>query len=83
MGIDGSACELQNSDMIQQGWAISLHAYADLRNVSPAVFLFLLKECYVHGKAFFISIIHYFLLAVILIAWLTNSFAILLHVYLI
>ncbi|VVB00487.1 unnamed protein product [Arabis nemorensis] len=29
---------------------LSLHAFSDLTNVSPVVFLYLLKECYVHGS---------------------------------
>ncbi|KAJ4823143.1 hypothetical protein Tsubulata_039133 [Turnera subulata] len=29
---------------------ISVHSFADLTRMSPVVFLYLLKECYVHGK---------------------------------
>lgn len=29
---------------------LCLHAFSDLTHVSPAVFLYLLKECYIHGK---------------------------------
>ncbi|CAI9287269.1 unnamed protein product [Lactuca saligna] len=36
-------------DKTHQEWSISLHAYSDLTNVSPVVFLYLLKECYVYG----------------------------------
>ncbi|KAL7598393.1 uncharacterized protein LOC111908721 isoform X1 [Lactuca sativa] len=36
-------------DKTNQEWPISLHAYSDLTNVSPVVFLYLLKECYVYG----------------------------------
>ncbi|CAL1407621.1 unnamed protein product [Linum trigynum] len=29
--------------------AVSVHAFSDLTHISPVVFLYLLKECYVHG----------------------------------
>ncbi|KAL9234948.1 hypothetical protein vseg_009758 [Gypsophila vaccaria] len=35
----------------EQSRALSLHTFSDLSSVSPVVFLFLLKECYVHGKS--------------------------------
>lgn len=30
---------------------LCLHAFSDLTYVSPVVFLYLLKECYIHGKS--------------------------------
>ncbi|KAK9673293.1 hypothetical protein RND81_12G158300 [Saponaria officinalis] len=35
----------------EQSWTLSLHTFSDLSSVSPVVFLFLLKECYVYGKS--------------------------------
>uniref|UniRef100_A0A251TK33 Putative polynucleotidyl transferase, ribonuclease H-like superfamily protein n=2 Tax=Helianthus annuus TaxID=4232 RepID=A0A251TK33_HELAN len=35
--------------MSNEEWSMSRHAYSDLTNVSPLVFLYLLKECYVYG----------------------------------
>lgn len=32
--------------------AIYLHAFSDLSHVSPATFVYLLKECYLCGKTF-------------------------------
>lgn len=29
---------------------LCLHAFSDLTHVSPLVFLYLLKECYIHGR---------------------------------
>nr|XP_043624053.1 exonuclease mut-7 homolog isoform X2 [Erigeron canadensis] len=50
MGVDEKTLKLSDGDnMNQQECAISLHAYSDLTNVSPAVFLYLLKECYIYG----------------------------------
>lgn len=41
---------------------LCLHAFSDLTHVSPLVFLYLLKECYIHGKVptFFFFEIEYF-----------------------
>lgn len=30
---------------------VCLHSFSDLTYVSPVVFLYLLKECYKHGKS--------------------------------
>lgn len=49
MGLDKSILEA-NSDITHQEWTISMHSFSDLTHVSPVVFLYLLKECYIHGK---------------------------------
>ncbi|KAL5565927.1 hypothetical protein UlMin_029091 [Ulmus minor] len=50
MAMEDTVSELQrNKDGIQQRWAICLHAFCDLTYISPVVFLYLLKECYIHG----------------------------------
>lgn len=38
-----------NTDVNNQELTISLHSFSDLSHVSPVVFLYLLKECYIHG----------------------------------
>ncbi|XP_047308918.1 uncharacterized protein LOC124912354 [Impatiens glandulifera] len=47
MGLDGKYSKLDEKTCLQK--ALSLHAYADLSNVSPVVFVYLLKECYSNG----------------------------------
>ncbi|KAJ9538267.1 hypothetical protein OSB04_031000 [Centaurea solstitialis] len=49
MGVDDKSLKLSTCGVSHQESSISLHAYSDLTNVSPVVFLYLLKECYVHG----------------------------------
>ncbi|KAL8188854.1 hypothetical protein R6Q57_029609 [Mikania cordata] len=49
MGIEGKTLKLSSGSMTHREWSISLHAYSDLTNVSPLVFLYLLKECYIYG----------------------------------
>lgn len=49
MGVDGKTLMLSSGGITHQEWPVSLHAYSDLTNVSPVVFLYLLKECYVYG----------------------------------
>lgn len=41
-----------NSDITHQEWTISIHSFSDLTHVSPVVFLYLLKECYIRGTIF-------------------------------
>ncbi|WCJ43020.1 Polynucleotidyl transferase ribonuclease H-like superfamily protein [Euphorbia peplus] len=51
MGLEEEKSEMQlNNDESQQTLTICLHVFSDLTNVSPVVFLYLLKECYVHGS---------------------------------
>ncbi|XP_071691496.1 uncharacterized protein [Rutidosis leptorrhynchoides] len=49
MGVDDNPSELSVGDITQQEWSITHHTYSDLTNVSPVVFLYLLKECYISG----------------------------------
>lgn len=51
MDSDGSVQE-HKSETTHQAWTISMHAFSDLTHVSPVVFLYLLKECYIHGTIF-------------------------------
>ncbi|KAL4588387.1 hypothetical protein LXL04_001271 [Taraxacum kok-saghyz] len=58
MGVDDKTLKLSSDGMTitHQEWPMSLHAYSDLTNVSPVVFLYLLKECYLYGKLLISSI---------------------------
>lgn len=47
--MDGRVDNLQNRNPIQQPRNIAVHAFNDLTHVSPIVFLYLLKECYIRG----------------------------------
>ncbi|KAJ0078589.1 hypothetical protein Patl1_22285 [Pistacia atlantica] len=38
-----------DGDETDQPWTISVHAFSDLTYISPVVFIYLLKECYIHG----------------------------------
>ncbi|KAK4739360.1 hypothetical protein R3W88_003057 [Solanum pinnatisectum] len=49
MGVDENFLYLRNQDKARHPLAVSRHALCDLSNVSPVVFLYLLKECYVYG----------------------------------
>ncbi|GJV85938.1 polynucleotidyl transferase, ribonuclease H-like superfamily protein [Tanacetum coccineum] len=49
MGVDEEALKLSSDDINHEEWSISRHTYSDLTNVSPVVFLYLLKECYIYG----------------------------------
>ncbi|XP_017232036.1 uncharacterized protein LOC108206299 isoform X2 [Daucus carota subsp. sativus] len=49
MALDGNIQE-HNSDAAHQLLTMCTHSYFDLTHVSPVVFLYLLKECYVRGK---------------------------------
>lgn len=40
----------QEVDYQEVELTLSLHAFSNLTNVSPATFLYLLKECYCHGN---------------------------------
>ncbi|CAN4110989.1 unnamed protein product [Withania somnifera] len=49
MGVDEKLLHLHNQIKVQHPLAVSRHALCDLSSVSPVVFLYLLKECYVYG----------------------------------
>ncbi|KAL5783824.1 hypothetical protein ACOSP7_008853 [Xanthoceras sorbifolium] len=50
MGLEERDAELHaNGDKPDQAWTVSVHAFSDLTYISPVVFLYLLKECYIHG----------------------------------
>ncbi|KAJ7977879.1 Exonuclease [Quillaja saponaria] len=50
MGLEENASEIHNKkDQDRQIWTICLHSFSDLTSVSPVVFLYLLKECYISG----------------------------------
>ncbi|KAJ0521820.1 putative DNA helicase [Helianthus annuus] len=49
MGVEEKTLKLSGGSMSNEEWSMSRHAYSDLTNVSPLVFLYLLKECYVYG----------------------------------
>ncbi|KAK9293341.1 hypothetical protein L1049_021333 [Liquidambar formosana] len=50
MGLEERVPELyDNMDKTHQAWTICMHAFSDLSSMSPVVFLYLLKECYIHG----------------------------------
>lgn len=42
-------------------WTVSVHTFSDITNISPVVFLYLLKECYIHGKLFLPSLTNFIL----------------------
>ncbi|KDP23413.1 hypothetical protein JCGZ_23246 [Jatropha curcas] len=51
MGLEEGVLELQNKkEKTHQTLEICVHAFSDLTYVSPVVFLYLLKECYIHGS---------------------------------
>ncbi|XP_074320948.1 uncharacterized protein LOC141657570 isoform X2 [Silene latifolia] len=50
MGFMEKGVENDNVASTEQSCALCLHTFSDLSSVSPVVFLFLLKECYVYGK---------------------------------
>lgn len=51
MGLEERLLEPQNKkEKTCHVSAICVHAFSDLTYVSPVVFLYLLKECYVHGS---------------------------------
>ncbi|XP_050224551.1 uncharacterized protein LOC126674188 [Mercurialis annua] len=45
MGMDREVCNKKDTAL-----TICTHAFSDLTSVSPVVFLYLLKECYIHGS---------------------------------
>ncbi|XP_059313275.1 uncharacterized protein LOC132064339 isoform X2 [Lycium ferocissimum] len=49
MGVNEKLLHLHNQNKARHSLAVSRHALCDLSNVSPVVFLYLLKECYVYG----------------------------------
>ncbi|CAK9328432.1 unnamed protein product [Citrullus colocynthis] len=50
MGFDQSVAEpLDPIDQTHLAWKITVHSLCDLSYISPVVFLYLLKECYVRG----------------------------------
>lgn len=55
MALDGNIQE-HNSDAAHQLLTMCTHSYFDLTHVSPVVFLYLLKECYVRGTIFLSSL---------------------------
>ena len=51
MGFEETVLKLQvKEEKACEMKTICMHAFTDLTYVSPVVFLYLLKECYVHGK---------------------------------
>ncbi|KAH9616634.1 hypothetical protein KSS87_003066 [Heliosperma pusillum] len=50
MGFMEKGVKNDNVVSTEQSCALSLHTFSDLSSVSPVVFLFLLKECYVYGN---------------------------------
>ncbi|XP_024927020.3 uncharacterized protein LOC107411799 isoform X2 [Ziziphus jujuba] len=50
MGLDKRTAEIQNNNgKAQQTRTVCTHAFYDLTYISPVVFIYLLKECYVYG----------------------------------
>ncbi|KAM3290734.1 putative protein isoform X2 [Capsicum chacoense] len=49
MGVNERLLQLHHQNKVRHPLAVSRHALCDLSNVSPVVFLYLLKECYVYG----------------------------------
>ncbi|CAN0897228.1 Exonuclease mut-7 homolog [Linum grandiflorum] len=50
MGLEKEVQSLHSDgDKDHPSLAISVHSFSDLTHISPVVFLYLLKECYVHG----------------------------------
>jgi hypothetical protein len=53
MGLEERVAGLPNKkDKTDQTGTICVHAFSDLSYISPVVFLYLLKECYIHGMLF-------------------------------
>ena len=54
MGLEETVVGIgSKKDNACQMWTLCPHAFYDLTHVSPAVFLFLLKECYYYGMVAF------------------------------
>lgn len=54
MGLEEEVLREQHSEMETcRAWTLSVHAFSDLTYISPVVFIYLLKECYIHGISFF------------------------------
>lgn len=52
MGFDQSVAEpLDPIDQTHLAWKITVHSLCDLSYISPVVFLYLLKECYICGMS--------------------------------
>ncbi|XP_022968701.1 uncharacterized protein LOC111467860 isoform X2 [Cucurbita maxima] len=50
MGLDQTVAEpLDPIDQTHLAWKIAVHSLSDLSYISPVVFLYLLKECYIRG----------------------------------
>ncbi|KAF3454578.1 hypothetical protein FNV43_RR05026 [Rhamnella rubrinervis] len=50
MGLDERVAAIQNNNgKAQQIGTICMHAFYDLKYISPVVFVYLLKECYIYG----------------------------------
>lgn len=53
MGLEERLMEQYNEkDETDQTGTICVHAFSDLSYIPPVVFLYLLKECYIHGMIF-------------------------------
>lgn len=52
MGLDQTVAEpLDPIDQTHLAWKIAVHSLSDLSYISPVVFLYLLKECYIRGMS--------------------------------
>lgn len=50
MGLEERVAEsCINGHKADCAWTVSVHTFSDITNISPVVFLYLLKECYIHG----------------------------------
>lgn len=50
MGLEERVAEsCINGHKVDCAWTVSVHTFSDITNISPVVFLHLLKECYIHG----------------------------------
>lgn len=51
-GLDETSNVTEFEGPFSKNQCICLHSFADLSHVSPAAFMYLLKECYIYGIAF-------------------------------
>jgi hypothetical protein len=54
---NGTSEETEFEGHASKSQCICLHSFADLSHVSPAAFMYLLRECYIHGIIIIIIII--------------------------
>jgi len=65
MGLEENVAEGDNKER----WTLCKHTFYDLSNVSPVVFMFMLKECYYYGMNFFSLICNMIRCWMLIVCW--------------